>query len=81
MSFLRPNRSAVIGVSVAALTMLALEVAVSRLVILWCPRGENCEETGQILFVIGLIVSLAASVAIGFVARDVADRIAARPRH
>ena len=78
LSILRPTRNAVIGVVVAALTMLALEVAVSNLIIRWCPRGENCEETGRVLFALGLIVSFAVSVALGFVARDIADRFAAR---
>jgi hypothetical protein len=64
---------------VAALAMLALEIAVSNLVIRWCPRGENCEETGQILFALGLIVSLAVSVAVGFLARDIADRARTQP--
>ena len=63
----------------ASLTMLGLEVVTTKLVILWCPRGENCEETGQLLFALGLIVSAAVSVALGFVARDVADRVTAQP--
>jgi len=70
-----------VGVAVAALVMLVLEVVVSDLVVRWCPRGEDCKQTGQILFGIGLIVSFAVSVAVGFVARDVVDRLAAhRPR-
>jgi len=78
LSILRPSRSAVIGVAVAAFAMLALEVLVSGLVIRWCPRGENCEEAGQVLFALGILVSLAVSAALGFVARDIADRWAAR---
>lgn len=80
MSLLKPNRSAKIGVAVAALAMLALLAAVSTVVIRWCPRGEDCQQTSQILFGLGVFVSFAASVAIGLVARDIADRLAARPR-
>ncbi|MCL6739707.1 hypothetical protein LZ518_00930 [Sphingomonas sp. RB56-2] len=67
-----------IGVAVATLTMLALEVVVSHLVVQWCPRGQNCQETGQILFALGLLVSAAVSVAAGFIARDIADRMSAQ---
>lgn len=69
-----------IGVAVAALAMLALMVVVSHLVVRWCPRGLNCEENGQILFGLGLIVSAAVSVAAGFIARDLSDRLTAQPR-
>jgi len=83
MSLRRPNErtSAIVGVAVAALAMLMLEFVVSGLVVRWCPRGENCKETGQVLFGLGLIVSLAVSIAVGFVVRDIVDRLAAhRPR-
>ena len=83
MSLRRPSdrSSAIVGVAVAALTMLALLFVVSELVILWCPRGENCEKAGQVLFGLGVIVSLAVSVAVGFLVRDIVDRLAAdRPR-
>lgn len=79
MSLRRPNEktSAIVGVSVAAVAMLGLLVLVSGLVVRWCPRGHDCKETGQILFGLGLIVSFAVSVAIGFVVRDIVDRLAA----
>lgn len=79
MSILRPGRSAKIGVAVAALAMLALQFVVSGLVIRWCPRGANCKEASQVLFALGLLVSLGVSVAAGFVARDIADRFATHP--
>lgn len=81
MSLLKPNRSAKVGVAVAALAMLALLAVVSTVVIRWCPRGEDCKETSQILFGIGVFVSFVASAAIGLVARDIADRLEARPRN
>jgi hypothetical protein len=65
---------------VAALAMLALQFVVSGLVIRWCPRGENCREASQVLFALGLLVSLGVSVAAGFVARDITDRFGARSR-
>lgn len=83
MNVRRPNEktSAIVGVAVAALLMLVLEVVVSDLVVRWCPRGEDCKETGQVLFGLGLIVSFAVSVAVGFVVRDIVDRLAThRPR-
>lgn len=78
MSVRRPNEKtgAIVGVAVAALLMLVLEVVVSDLVVRWCPRGEDCQETGQVLFGLGLIVSFAVSVAVGFVVRDIVDRLA-----
>ena len=79
MSVLRPSRSAKIGVAVAAVCMLALQFAVSGLVIRWCPRGENCKEASQVLFALGLLVSLGVAIAAGFVARDVADRFSTQP--
>ena len=75
---LNKRTGAIAGTAAAVLLMLALMVVVGRLVILWCPRGENCEEAGRILFGLGLVVSLAVSVAAGFVVRDIVDRIAAR---
>ncbi|HTK58358.1 MAG TPA: hypothetical protein VL336_05195 [Sphingomicrobium sp.] len=63
----------------AALAMLALQFVVSGLVIRWCPRGANCKEASQVLFALGLLVSLGVSVAAGFVARDIADRFATHP--
>ena len=80
MSILRPGRSAKIGVAVATLAMLALQFVVSGLVIRWCPRGANCKEASEVLFALGLLVSLGVSVAAGFVARDIADRFATHPR-
>lgn len=79
MSILRPDRSARIGVAVAALTMLALMVVVGFVVVSWCPRGENCKEASQVLFALGTLVSFGASVAAGFVARDIADRFTVQP--
>ena len=73
--------SAVVGISVAAFLMLALLFVVSELVIRWCPRGENCEEAGQVLFGLGMLVSLSVSVAAGFVVRDIIERSAAHRRH
>lgn len=61
--------------------MVMLLFIVSELVILWCPRGEDCKETGRVLFGLGLIVSFAVSVAGGSLVRDIVDRLAAdRPR-
>ena len=81
MSLLKPNRSAKIGIAVAALAMLALLTVVSGAVIRWCPRGEDCRQTSQILFGLGVFVSFVASVAIGLVARDIADRLATGTRN
>jgi hypothetical protein len=79
VSILRPDRSARIGVAVAALTMLALMVVVSIVVVRWCPRGEDCKEASLVLFGLGMLVSFGASVAAGFVARDITDRFTVQP--
>jgi protein-S-isoprenylcysteine O-methyltransferase Ste14 len=83
MSLRRPSEktSAMVGVAVAALAMLVLELVVSNLVVRWCPRGENCRQTGQVLFGLGLIVSFAVSVFVGFAARDIVARLAAPRSH
>ena len=68
------------GCTVAALLMLLLAVGVSRLVVLWCPRGEDCAEIAQLMFWAGMAVSAAIAISIGLVVRDVTDRwIARRP--
>lgn len=72
------NAGAKAGIGAAALLMLGLIFLVGRLIIIWCPRGENCEEVGQLLYGFGLVVSLAVSVAAGFLVRDIVDRRAAR---
>lgn len=63
----------------AAVAMLALLYAVSVLVVRWCPRGEDCKQASQILFGLGTLASLGASIAAGLIARDIADRFTARP--
>ncbi len=68
----------VIGIAVASIAMLALLFIVSDLVVRWCPRGHDCKSTSQVLFGLGIMVSLAVSTALGFVARDIADRMADR---
>lgn len=78
LNILRPSRSGKIGVAVGAATMLALMALVGFLVVRWCPRGEDCKEASRMLFGLGMLVSLGMSVAIGFVARDIADRASAR---
>lgn len=72
-------RARVSGLITAALIMLALSIVVTRLVIIWCPRGENCEEVGQALFWAGLMVSFALAFAAGLLARDLHDRWIIRP--
>ena len=64
-----------------AAAMLLLMALVGLLVVRWCPRGEDCKQASQMLFGLGMLVSFGVSVAIGLVARDIADRSSAqRPR-
>ena len=66
------------GCTVAALLMLVLAVGVSRLVVLWCPRGEDCSQVAQYMFWTGMAVSAAISISIGLVVRDLTVRWMAR---
>ena len=79
MSFRQPKTSEFAGVAAAASSMLALTFATSKLVILWCPRGEDCHETAQALYGLGLIVSLVVAIAVGFIVRDLTDSRGAKP--
>jgi hypothetical protein len=63
-----------IGFAAAALILLLLAAAVSRLVMLWCPRTGNCRETAQFLFWSGLLVSSVIAGSVGLAVRDLMDR-------
>ena len=64
----------IVGSAVAALLLMMLAVGVSRLVVLWCPRGDNCETIGQLMFWFGLALSAAIAVVVGFAVRGFVDR-------
>ena len=66
--------SALVGVGAAAVLMAALMVCVGMLVVRYCPGGENCEEIGRRLYLVGLLVSFAISAAFGLIVRDIVDR-------
>jgi len=68
------RRSTIWGVVAAGATMLVLMIAVSQLVIRFCPGGANCEDTALRLYALGLLPSVAGAVAVGFIARDIAGR-------
>jgi hypothetical protein len=46
----------------------------AKLVIQFCPRGENCETTGNILFGVGMVISFAIAGALGLVSKDLVER-------
>jgi len=68
------NTGQMAGLAAAALMFLGLALGVSRLVVIWCPRGADCSSTAQMLFWTGLFVSAAIAVGAGLAARDLVDR-------
>jgi len=74
-------KSQLFGYVVAALILLALASGVSRIVMLWCPRGVDCRATGQILFWSGMLVSGAIAWSAGMAARDYFERRRDQPSH
>ena len=62
------------GVGVTAILTMIFALYSARLVILFCPRGENCEQMGQALFGLGLIASFLLAASIVLVGRTVLDR-------
>ena len=62
------------GVGATAILTMIFALFSARLVMRFCPRGENCEEMGQALFGLGLIASFIIAGGIVLVARNVIDR-------
>ena len=74
---MRNSKSAarvIAGVGVTAILTMIFALHSARLVMRFCPRGENCEEMGQALFGLGLIASFILAGSIVLVARHVIDR-------
>lgn len=67
--------STIAGVSVTGILTVLLAIYAADLVIQFCPRGENCETTGYVLFGVGMIVSFAIAGALGLAARDIVERL------
>jgi hypothetical protein len=59
---------------VTGILTVLLAMYAADLVIQFCPRGENCETTGYVLFGVGMIVSFAIAGALGLAARDIVER-------
>ena len=66
--------NALAGVGAGAVLMIGLIFCVGVLVVRFCPGGQDCTETGQRLYGLGLLVSLAISAAFGFLVRDLVER-------
>jgi hypothetical protein len=64
----------IVGAAAAALLLMLFAVGVSRLVVLWCPRGDDCEAIAQLMYWFGLTFGAAISVAVGFAVRGFVDR-------
>ena len=62
------------GVGVTAILTMIFALYSARLVVRFCPRGENCEEMGQALFGLGLIASFILAGSIVLAGRYVIDR-------
>jgi hypothetical protein len=67
-------KSHALGYGAAAVALLIMAAALSRFVMLWCPRGVDCETTSQLLFWSGLIVCAPIAWIVGMVFRDRVQR-------
>jgi len=65
---------AIAGVSVTGILTVLFAIYAADLVVQFCPRGENCETTGYVLFGVGMIVSFAIAGALGLATRDCVER-------
>ena len=64
---------AVTGVVVTGVLTILFAILTAKLVVQYCPRGEDCQATSRWLFRLGLVVSFAFAAALGLVARDWVD--------
>jgi hypothetical protein len=62
------------GVIVTGILTIIFSMYAAKLVIQFCPRGENCETTGNILFGVGMVISFAIAGALGLVSKDLVER-------
>ncbi|HEU0310162.1 MAG TPA: hypothetical protein VFR36_02930 [Sphingomicrobium sp.] len=71
-----PSRgaAAITGVAVTGILTILLAMYAAKLVVQFCPRGENCEITAQLLFGAAMILSFVIAGAVGLVARDLVER-------
>ena len=65
---------AIAGVSVTGILTVLFAIYASEMVIKFCPRGENCETTGYVLFGVGMIISFAIAGALGLATKDIVER-------
>ena len=71
-----PGRGAgaIPGAIVTGILTILFGIYAADLVIRFCPRGEDCEITGQLLFAAGMIVSFAIAWVLGFATRGLVER-------
>ena len=62
------------GVVVTGVLTVIFAFYASKLVVQFCPRGEDCETIGQVLFGVGMVVSFALAGGLGLVSRDFVER-------
>ena len=71
-----PSRGvgAITGVIVTGVLTVLFGIYVAELVVRYCPRGEDCETIGQLLFGVGMIASFAIAWALGLATRGLVER-------
>lgn len=71
-----PSRGAgaVTGVIVTGILTIFFAFNAADLVVRYCPRGEDCQTTGQLLFGAAMVLSFGLAAAFGLVTRDLVER-------
>ena len=62
------------GVIVTGVLTVIFSIYASKLVVRFCPRGEDCETIGWALFGSGMLVSFLLAAGLGLVTRDLVER-------
>ena len=66
---------AITGVAVTGIPTILFAIYAAKLVVRFCPRGENCELMGQMLFGAAMILGFTIAGAVGLAARDLVQRL------
>lgn len=71
-----PSKGAgpITGATVTGVLTVIFAIYAAELVVQFCPRGEDCETIGRVLFGIGMIVSFAVAGSLGLVSKDLVER-------
>ncbi|HVJ70218.1 MAG TPA: hypothetical protein VM531_01705 [Sphingomicrobium sp.] len=64
----------VTGVIVTGILTVIFAFYAADMVVRFCPRGEDCETIGRVLFGVGMVVSFAIAGSLGLATKDLVER-------